>query len=145
METGGVWDHVTLGLWGPQSGLVLRTKAGTHPSPRTGSFRAPEVGQGQQRAPGHPRPHALLSWSPASCGCARQLGVPPSPSLLSLRGPGHSGYVEVPKPRPLAAWENGPASKDPRFISAFEIKTLCALANVSGVRYGSGRTKRTLA
>ena len=36
--------------------------------------------------------------------------------------------METLKPQLLAVWEKSPASKDPRFISAFEIKTLCALA-----------------
>lgn len=43
--------------------------------------------------------------------------------------------MEALKPQLLAVWEKSPASKDPRFISAFEIKTLCALANISGDCY----------
>lgn len=44
-------------------------------------------------------------------------------------GLGHGSYIKAPNSgtqQPLATWEIGPASKDPHFISAFEIKTLCA-------------------
>lgn len=56
--------------------------------------------------------------------------------------------MKAPNPgiqQPLATWENGPVSKDPRFISAFEIKILCASVNAGGICYSSGKTKRTWA
>lgn len=64
---------------------------------------------------------------------------------LSLHGLEHGSYIKAPNSgtqQPLATWENGPASKDPHFISAFEIKTLYASVNASGICYSSGKMKR---
>lgn len=68
-----------------------------------------------------------------------------SARILCLHGPGRGSYMKVPNPskqRPLAAWENGLASKHPCFISAFKIKTLCASANAGGNCHSSGQMKR---
>lgn len=53
--------------------------------------------------------------------------------------------MEALKSQLLAVWEKSLAGKDPRFISAFEIKTPCALANISGECYSSVGTERTRA
>lgn len=79
--------------------------------------------------------------------CGRCLRVSQSLSLLLLHWPGHGGYAKVQNPstqQPLAAWENGLASKHPRFISAFEIKTLCASAIAGGNCLSSGKRTPTL-
>lgn len=74
--------------------------------------------------------------SPVSYEYAEPIGASLFLSFLSLCGPGHSGYTKALNPgtqSPLAAWESSLTSKDPHFISAFEIKTLRAFANVGGI------------
>lgn len=141
MGGGGLGEsELRLGLWGAKEGLVLRTGVDTDLSLRTGSFGAPRGGSGtveSSRTLVVPAT-GLLSVRPALSGV-------PIFQALSLHGPGHHGYRAALKSQPLAAWENGPASEDPYFISAFEIKTLGALVNISGVCSSLGRTKRTRA
>lgn len=86
--------------------------------------------------PGHRPPMGV----PDGSGCHHL-----SARILCLHGPGRGSHMKVPNPskqRPLAAWENGLASKHPCFISAFKIKTLCASANAGGNCHSSGKMKR---
>lgn len=100
---------------------------------------------GPQRQTGGSRKlHVLLSQVTDLWVCP-WLRVSLSFSLLSLHGLGHGNYIKAPNSgtqQPLATWENGPASEDPHFISAFEIKTLCASVNTSGICYSSEKMKR---
>lgn len=104
---------------------MLRTQAGTVP----GHALLGSPGWGASGAGESSESPTVLSL--ASRRCTQQLGGP-SPSLPSLCGPGHGGYMEALKSQLLAIWEKSLAGKDPCFISAFEIKTPCALANISG-------------